>query len=86
MKGAPRSLEEWLFYKLMNSARFHNFVRSVYYKVNGINPHNVDNISKTDRMFHPSPFQKFKAYRMLFWDEMRTTFGFSRLTDKYLKK
>lgn len=86
MKGAPRSLEEWLFYKLMNSPGFHRFVRNVYYRVNGINPQHMEPMSKTDRLFHPTAFQKFKAYRMLFWDEMRSTVGLPRLTDKYFKK
>ncbi|CAH01007.1 Mrx7p [Kluyveromyces lactis] len=86
MKGAPRSLEEWLFYKLMNSQGFHRFVRRVYYKVNGINPHQMEQTSRTDRLFHPTGLQKFKAYRMLFWDEVRSVVGLPRITDKYLKK
>ncbi|CDO94082.1 unnamed protein product [Kluyveromyces dobzhanskii CBS 2104] len=86
MKGAPRSLEEWLFYKLMNSAGFHRFVRRIYYKVNGINPQQMETMGKTNQLFRPTGLQKFKAYRMLFWDEMRSTVGLPTITGKYLRK
>lgn len=82
MKGPPRSLEEWIYYKLIQSPAFHKFVRSVYNKVNGIKPTNMEPVLGFDDMFHPTTLQKFKAYRILFWDEMRTSVGLSKKSIK----
>lgn len=86
MRGAPRSLEEWLYYKLMRSDAFHRFVRRIYYKVNGIkDPSPADEISRAGLSFHPTRVQKLNAYRILFLDEMRGSFGLKRNARKYFK-
>ncbi|SCU93241.1 LAFA_0F15368g1_1 [Lachancea sp. 'fantastica'] len=80
MRGGPRSIEELLYQKLLESPGFHRFVRRVYYKINGLQePLKNDTISvSADQVFRPTKAQKFKAYRMLFWDEMRSVFGLQR--------
>lgn len=89
----PRSIEEWLYYKLLNSKGFNRFVQSIHDKINGIDHMSRDpsysqaiknnNINFTT--FQPTSFQKFKAFRLLFYDEWRSTFGFRRKINKYFK-
>lgn len=80
----PRSLEEFLYLRLMRSPAFHRFVRSVYYKLNGIDPAKLHNKYDhgvrfdADVLFQPTPMQKFKAFRALWWDEMRHSIGLNR--------
>lgn len=86
MRRPPRSLEEWLYYKLMDSEGFHRFVGKIYRKVNNIQDPKLDKSSlASESSFKPTSLQKFKAYRMLFGDEIRTIFGLPRKNDKYLK-
>lgn len=86
MRKPPRSLEEWLYYKLMDSQGFHRFVGKVYRKVNNIQDPNLEKASSiSESTFKPSSLQMFKAYRMLFWDEIRGIFGLPRKTNKYFK-
>lgn len=86
MRKPPRSLEEWLYYKLMDSEGFHRFVRKVYRRVNNIKDSPPrDRPLESHYLFKPSPVQKFRAFRMLFWDEIRGIFGLPRKTDKYFK-
>ena len=90
MRRAPRSLEEWLYYTLMDSPAFHRFVRRVHDKINGINPGSDPSLNAASRsassfLYRPTRWQKFRAYRMLFWDEWRSTLGLPRKTDKLLK-
>ncbi|SCU96349.1 LAME_0F15962g1_1 [Lachancea meyersii CBS 8951] len=84
MRGGPRSIEELLYQKLLESAGFHRFVRRIYYKVNGLQePMNKETRSvSADQIFRPTKTQKFKAFRTLFWDELRSTFGFQRRFNK----
>ncbi|CDR44090.1 CYFA0S13e03202g1_1 [Cyberlindnera fabianii] len=64
----------------MQSPAFHRFVRSVYNKVNGIDPHagNEPKLRETSGSFKPTAFHKFKAWRLLFYDEMRSSFGMTK--------
>ncbi|SCW03960.1 LAFE_0H02850g1_1 [Lachancea fermentati] len=78
MRGGPRSLEEFFYHKLMQSPAFHRFVRRIYYKVNGLTDTSTARPSQNLGTYHPSTIQKFNAYRILFWDEIRSTFGLSR--------
>ncbi|SCU94138.1 LADA_0G06810g1_1 [Lachancea dasiensis] len=86
MRMGPRSIEELLYQKLMQSAGFHRFVRRVYLKVNGLEePLSHSKIAYTaESVFKPKPHHKFKAFRVLFWDEMRSIFGLERrLKDRF---
>lgn len=86
MRRPPRSLEEWLFYKLIDSAGFHRFVGRIYRKVNGIkeSPYQ-ETLSASQFLYKPTATQKFKAFRILFWDEMRSIVGLPRNAEKYYK-
>ncbi|CCD25682.1 Mrx7p NDAI_0F03640 [Naumovozyma dairenensis CBS 421] len=84
MRGPPRSLQEWLYYKLLESPSFHKFVGNIYRKVNGIKDvPPPEFMSDIHFLYTPTRKHKFKAFRMLFFDEYRTFFGFSRKTDKF---
>lgn len=87
MRRPPRSLEEWLFYKLMDSEGFHRFVGKIYRKVNNIKepPLAGGPSSSLQGTFKPTALQKFKAYRILFWDEVRSTLGLPRRSGKYFR-
>lgn len=83
MRRAPRNLEEWLFFKLMDSDRFHLFVRKIYRRVNGIPEiSNGEKQTAFQYLYKPTRAQKFKAFRLLFWDEIRSTFGLSKKAQK----
>lgn len=79
-----RNLEEYLFHKLMKSHAFHRFVRGIYYKVNGIDPRTINHeptgprFPASDTLFQPTPGQKFKAFRLMFYDEMRSSVGLAK--------
>jgi hypothetical protein len=65
----------------MRSPAFHRFVRKVYYKVNGIDPHQFEEPVKmyhSDKLFKPTTLHKFKAWRLLFYDEMRSSVGLAK--------
>ncbi|CEP20397.1 unnamed protein product [Cyberlindnera jadinii] len=67
----------------MRSQTFHRFVRKVYYKVNGLDPAQFERetssrIYQDNSLFKPSPLQKFRAWRALFVDEMRSSVGLSK--------
>lgn len=84
MKRPPRSLEEWLYFQLLNSPRFHGFVGKVYKKVNGIKEGPQESsFTASEYLFQPTRRQKFKAYRILFWDEMRSLVGLHKKSDKF---
>ncbi|AQZ10138.1 YNL211C [Zygosaccharomyces parabailii] len=82
MRKAPRSVEEWLYYKLLDSPGFHKFVGNIYKKINGIKdkPHEI--FTSSEYLYRPTRSQKFRAYRVLFWDEMRTLIGLPRKSEK----
>ncbi|CUS22428.1 LAQU0S05e05138g1_1 [Lachancea quebecensis] len=85
MRGSPRSIEEFLYRTLMNSEGFHRFVRRIYYKVNGLEkPMNGRPAAHVEQVFRPTKLQKFKAYRVLFWDEMRAVVGLNRRFNRHL--
>lgn len=86
MRQAPRSIEEWLYYKLLDSQGFHRFVRRIYRKVNGIKDIPEMDMKRTANslLYRPTQVEKFKAFRVLFWDEFRSTFGLRRKRDDYL--
>lgn len=79
---APRNIEELLYLKLMQSAQFHRFVRSIYAKVNGLpSPHQQDMLNKKfenkfDLIYHPTRVQRFNLWRKLFVDEFKRNLGF----------
>lgn len=87
MRRPPRSLEEWLYYKLMDSDGFHRFVGKIYRKVNNIKERPLDEglRSRSQLTFEPTALQKFKAYRILFWDEIRSVIGLPRKANRYFK-
>ncbi|GAV48146.1 hypothetical protein ZYGR_0I04430 [Zygosaccharomyces rouxii] len=87
MKRPPRSLEEWLYLQLLDSPRFHRFVGNVYRKVNGIKDGPQEgSFTASEYLFQPTKRQKFKAYRILFWDEMRSLIGLPRKSDKFFNR
>ncbi|KAL3229522.1 hypothetical protein RNJ44_01658 [Nakaseomyces bracarensis] len=87
MRRPPRSLEEWLYYKLLDSASFNRFVRRVYNRINGISesPALHHHTNPSEYLFKPTRMHKFKAYRLLFWDEIRGSFGLPKKSTKYFK-
>lgn len=95
MARPPRSIEEWLYYKLLYSKGFNRFVRAIHDKINGIDHMSRDpnythwgneNNNLNPTSFRPTNLQKFKAFRLLFYDEWRATFGFQRKIYKHFKE
>lgn len=88
MRRAPRSIEEWLYFKLLDSPGFNRFVRRIYNRINGIK--NSPDINFQPRisplLFKPTSSQKFKAFKVLFFDEFRSTFGFPKKSDNLLNR
>ncbi|SCV05305.1 LANO_0H04544g1_1 [Lachancea nothofagi CBS 11611] len=83
MRGSPRSVQELLYQKLMESPGFHRFVRRIYYRINGLQePMGNDSLPHAGQNFRPTALQKFKAFRVLFWDEMRSVVGLERRFNK----
>lgn len=94
MRKPPRSIEEWLYYKLLDSKGFHRFVRAIHDKINGIDHmsrdpnyqyYNNNNNTNLINSFKPTHLQKFKAFRLLFYDEWRAIFGLQRHLHKHFK-
>lgn len=82
----PRNLEEWLYCKLLESEGFHRFVRKVYNKVNGIKETPLQHqANPSEFLYKPTRLHKFRAYRMLFWDEMRASLNLPKKSSKFLK-
>ena len=88
MKRTPRSIEEWLYFKLLDSPGFHRFVRRIYNRINGIKASPDINFQPriSPLLFKPTNSQKFKAFKVLFFDEFRSTFGFRRKSDDLLNR
>lgn len=76
----PRNLEEWLYYKLLDSPAFNRFVRRVYNKINGISDTPP---APSEHLFKPTKAQKFKAYRVLFWDEIRASLNLPKKSTRF---
>lgn len=56
-------------------------MRKIYCKVNGLNPNEhfpQPELTEADVFFQPTRAQRLNAYRMLFWDEMRSSIGLQR--------
>ncbi|CCF56215.1 hypothetical protein KAFR_0A07810 [Kazachstania africana CBS 2517] len=87
MRRPPRSLEEWLYYKLINSVEFNRFVTRIHHKINGIKDTPQFNAKPqiSPLLYKPSKFQKINAFRILFWDELKGTLGFKRTANKFFK-
>ncbi|GMM37773.1 Mrx7 protein [Saccharomycopsis crataegensis] len=78
----PRNIEELLYRMLMDSKSFHRMVQKIYCRVNGIPYHKYLDANAPDplksstnfAMYHPTKLHKFRAWRALFWDEMKKSF------------
>ncbi|ODV97458.1 hypothetical protein PACTADRAFT_2025 [Pachysolen tannophilus NRRL Y-2460] len=78
----PRNIEEFLYDKLMKSATFHKFVRTIHAKINGLPPPHIQDRQKIrynssnqyDYLFRPTRLQKANAFRLLFLDELKKSF------------
>lgn len=66
----------------MESKAFHRFVQKVYSKVNGIpnHPSNMQNseIRTNYQLYTPTTWHKVNAFRQLFIDEMKRSFGLKK--------
>jgi hypothetical protein len=83
MRPPPRSLEEMLYRKLLDSPGFHNWVRKIHARINRI-PYDppeghAANMKKIPfDHFQATGYQKFNAFRIIWWDELKHSFGFRR--------
>ncbi|AGO10287.1 AaceriABL169Wp [[Ashbya] aceris (nom. inval.)] len=82
MAHIPPVFEEWLFRKLLYSRGFQSFVRTVYCKINGIETRAPKSIVNAGLPFQPTRAQRFRAFRVLFWDEVKVIFGAPRTFTK----
>lgn len=78
MKPPPRSLEEWLYRYLMESPRFHHYVRRVHAKINRIPMHEEVHKTMEARDYKPTRAHKFNAFRIIWFDELKRSFGFGK--------
>ncbi|AMD22830.1 HHR061Wp [Eremothecium sinecaudum] len=79
MRRSPISLEEWMYQMLLRSVGFHRFVRRVYCYVNGIKPFNQESRTINFKAgYQLTTVHKIRAFRMLFWDELRASVGLRR--------
>lgn len=79
-------MEELLYLKLINNVRFQSFVRKIYRKVNSIpDLTHQEKITAFQYLYKPTRVHKFKAFKILFWDEIRATLGFKRQAEKFFK-
>lgn len=79
MKPPPRSLEEWLYRFLMESPRFHHYVRRIHAKINRI-PTREQEFHKTVDAgdYRPTGAHKANAFRIIWIDEMKRSFWFGK--------
>lgn len=92
MRPPPRSLEEILYRKLLDSPTFNHWVRRVHAKINRIpyDPHpnsqnpyqphlNQDNMKQVPlHSYIPTRMHKFNAFRAIWKDELKRSFGIRR--------
>ncbi|ODV66132.1 hypothetical protein HYPBUDRAFT_112646 [Hyphopichia burtonii NRRL Y-1933] len=81
VRPPPKSLEDFLYYKLLDSRAFNNFVRRVHARINRIPYYELDARYNEEHMklvksFNPTAWHKFKAFRTIWWDEMKRSFTF----------
>ncbi|CAB4253863.1 similar to Saccharomyces cerevisiae YNL211C Putative protein of unknown function [Maudiozyma barnettii] len=88
MKKAPRSIEEWLYFKLLDSPGFHRFVRRIYRRINGIKdtPDIEYRQTISPLLYKTTQLQKFKAFKILFIDEFRSSFGLHRKANDLINR
>ncbi|CCC71040.1 hypothetical protein NCAS_0G01530 [Naumovozyma castellii] len=85
MRNRPRNIQEWFYYTLLESPAFHRFVGKVYRRVNGIKDiPPLEHKQTLQFLYKPTKAHKINAFKMLFIDEYRATFGLPKKTDKYL--
>lgn len=78
MNRGPRSLEEWLYVRILHSIWFRRFVQRVYNRVNGIKSSPcIQPKTASEFLYRPTLNHKFRAYRILFWNDLNTSIGFS---------
>ncbi|KAK6202558.1 uncharacterized protein RJT21DRAFT_118623 [Scheffersomyces amazonensis] len=83
MRPPPRNLQELLYQKLIDSPAFNNWVRKIHARINRIpyNPH-PDTIPKVTNIdmesYKPTRLHRFNAYRIIWVDEMKRSFGLRR--------
>ncbi|AET40823.1 Mrx7p Ecym_6452 [Eremothecium cymbalariae DBVPG len=85
MRHIPSGLEQWLYIKLLRSAKFHSFVRSIYCKVNRIQVNNPNAVSQSNFIFQPTATHKFNAFCLLFWDELKNSIGLKRTFNDHFR-
>lgn len=83
MRPPPKSVEEYLYRLLIDSPAFNGWVRRVHARINGLPPPHLqkphaDYTVKNYEDFHPTRVQKFNAFRILWADELKRSFGFGR--------
>lgn len=80
MRPPPKSLEEMLYRYLLDSPAFNNWVKRVHARINGLPPPHLqrpqsDVNVKDFNDFVPTRVQKFNAFRIIWLDELKRTFG-----------
>lgn len=78
MKPPPRSLEEWLYRYLMESPRFHHYVRRIHAKINRIPVYDEPPKMMEASDYQPTTAHKVNAFRIIWLDEFKRSFGFGR--------
>lgn len=70
----PQSIEQWLYQNLMSSPHFLNWVKRIHARINKL-PLDNEPI-KLVNSYNPTPMHKFKAFRVIWWDELKKLFTF----------
>ena len=83
MRPPPRSIEEYLYRLLIDSPTFNHWVKRIHARINGLPPPHLQQKQQDINVneyqdFRPTRTQKFNAFRILWVDEVRRTFGFRR--------
>lgn len=84
MRPPPQSLEELLYRKLIELPRFREWVKRIHHRINRIPYEDPPHIQEAKmrklnaQTYKPTPWQKFNAFRIIWVDEMKRTFGFRR--------
>jgi len=78
MRPPPRSIEEWFYRYLMDSPGFHRWVKRVHARINRIpfeEPLVQNGVKVNVHNYKPTMVHKFHAFRVVWADEMKRTFG-----------
>ncbi|CAK7891787.1 MIOREX complex component 7 [[Candida] anglica] len=67
----------------MDSPAFNNWVKRVHARINGLPPPHLQQEHQNLKVenlndFHPTRYQKFNAFRIIWADEFKRSFGFGR--------